>query len=400
MERKIIHLNIADFSVAVERLLDGSLQENPLIIAPPAPRATVYDMSEEAYQDGVRKGMLLQQAQKRCRGAIILPPRPEQYQKMLGLCLEHARRFSPRIESCSGNGHLYLDVTGTHRLFGPPPDIGWRLRNIFRRDLRLDPIWSVAPNKLTAKVASRLVKPVGEYIVAAGEEESFLAPLDLHLLPGIMSHDLLQMRNIHIYKVHQATKLSVYDLGVLFASRARNIYQLLRGIDLSPVQNADLPTTGRHYNHTFNQDTNQEALVRSILASLSAQAAHDLRKQGLGCLQIGIRLSYSDGLQVIRQAAAATPAFDDHAVEQLALTALYRCWRRRVRVRRIRLSCSRLRRPVQQLSLFSDKTEATQKNSKQHAVSKAMDTIQGIYGSSMVRRGICLHQGPDSSAGQ
>ena len=34
MERRIIHLNIADFSVAVERLLDTSLKGKALIIAP------------------------------------------------------------------------------------------------------------------------------------------------------------------------------------------------------------------------------------------------------------------------------------------------------------------------------------------------------------------------------
>ena len=33
MERRIIHLNIADFCVAVERLLDTGLRGQPLIIA-------------------------------------------------------------------------------------------------------------------------------------------------------------------------------------------------------------------------------------------------------------------------------------------------------------------------------------------------------------------------------
>ena len=48
--------------------------------------------------------------------------------------------------------------------------LAWRLRQQIKTDLGLDPIWSVAPNKLVAKVATRLVKPDGEYIVAPGEE--------------------------------------------------------------------------------------------------------------------------------------------------------------------------------------------------------------------------------------
>jgi len=177
MERRIIHLNIADFSVAVERVLDTNLKGKPLIIADPSPRAVVFDMSDEAYGDGVRKGMPLATARHRCRSALVLPPRPEQYRKVLHRCLEHALHYTPLVERSHGTGHLYLDVTGTHRLFGPAPDIGWRLRNTLRRDLGLDPIWSLGSNKLVAKVASRLVKPRGEYIVGGGEEMPFLAPI-------------------------------------------------------------------------------------------------------------------------------------------------------------------------------------------------------------------------------
>ena len=69
--RSILHLNVADFAVAVERVVDLSLRGKPVIVAPlQAARAAVYDMSEEAYRDGVRKGMLLNRATRLCR------PRP------------------------------------------------------------------------------------------------------------------------------------------------------------------------------------------------------------------------------------------------------------------------------------------------------------------------------------
>ena len=77
MERAIIHINVADFAVAVERVVDSRLRERPVIIAPEgALRATVYDMSEEAYQAGVHKDMPLRRALRRCPDAVVLPPRP------------------------------------------------------------------------------------------------------------------------------------------------------------------------------------------------------------------------------------------------------------------------------------------------------------------------------------
>ncbi len=384
MERKIIHLNIADFSVAVERLLDSSLKGKPLIIAEPSPRAVVYDMSDEAYGEGVRKGMQLGMARNRCRRSLVLPPRPEQYRKALGRCLEHALHYTPLVESSCGNGHLYLDVTGTHRLFGPPPDIGWRLRNTLRRDLGLDPIWSVAPNKLVAKVASRLVKPCGEYIVAGGEEIPFLAPLPLDLLPGVSMTDLIRLQQVNICKVHQAALLSVQELSVLCDHRARFLYQAVRGIDPTPVAAGGPPGSEFVFHHTFAPDSNQESVVRAALATLVQQAGYGLRRRQLACRRIGVHLLYTDGVNCIRQAVAKMPVSDDQTLDQLALTALYRGWHRRVRLRQISFACSQLQHPVQQLSLFQAVDRRQQRNKR---ISEAFDAIRSRCGEGKILRG-------------
>lgn len=387
MERRIIHLNIADFSVAVERLLDSTIKGKPVIIADPSPRAVVFDMSDEAYGDGVRKGMLLSTARHRCRSAIVLPPRPEQYRKALNRCLEHALHYTPLVERSSGNGHLYLDVTGTHRLFGPPPDIGWRLRNALRRDLDLDPIWSVASNKLVAKVASRLVKPRGEYIVGGGEEIPFLAPLPLDLLPGVAQVDLVRLQHVNISRVHQVSALSVQQLSVLCDQRARLLYQTVRGIDPSPVQPAGSPGAEYCHHHVLSPDTNQEPVIRAAVTSLVQQAGHALRQRHLGCRRVAVGLLYTDGVTVIRHAVTQIPANDDPALQQLALTALYRGWHRRVRLRQINLVCSRIQHPVQQLSLF---TAIDSKQQKNKWLSAACDAIRARCGQNKIVRG-CQH---------
>jgi DNA polymerase-4 len=190
MNRSIIHLNVADFAVAVERAVDQRLNQRPVIIAPEgAARAAVYDMSNEAYMAGIRKGMALRRAVRLCRDVQILPPHPDRYELAMRDVLKRALPYSPLIETGEDDGHLFMDATGTSRLFGPPMDVAWRLRRQIKTDLGLDPVWSVAPNKLVAKVATRLVKPDGEYIVAPGAEKALLAPLPVSLLPGIEHSD-------------------------------------------------------------------------------------------------------------------------------------------------------------------------------------------------------------------
>jgi len=384
VERKIIHLNVADFSVAVERLVDRSLQARPLIIAPQVARARVDDMSEEACRDGVRKGMSLTQARNRCRHAVILPPTPERYEKAIRCCFRHALPFTPQVERAPGSGHLYLDVTGTHRLFGPAPDIGWRIRKTMRRDLGLDPIWSVGPNKLLAKVASRVVKPAGEYIVAEGEEQSFLAPLPLSLLPTVGHGMENRLHEVGIRRIAQAAALSRQDLYLLCGRRSEQLYQALRGVDRTPV---GLPTHAEKpfaFQSHFSPDSNREEIIRNVVLELARQAACSLRRQKMGCRRIGVTLIYSDTVKVTRQAASKHPVTGDRELEQLAVTGLFRCWRRRVRVRTVELACSRVSPYVQQLSLFQS---INKKQQKQKDLDRAVDVLRERFGTSALTRG-------------
>ncbi|MCG8636449.1 MAG: hypothetical protein MI863_21630, partial [Desulfobacterales bacterium] len=79
--RAIIHLNVADFAARVETCLEPSLRDYPLVIAPTgAPRAVVYDMNEQAFREGIRKGMALARAKRLNRGIRVLPPRFNRYE--------------------------------------------------------------------------------------------------------------------------------------------------------------------------------------------------------------------------------------------------------------------------------------------------------------------------------
>ena len=90
-ERAVIHLNVADFAVAVERAVDPRLRGRPVIVAPRgAVRAAVHDMSDEAYRAGVRKGMPLTRAERICRDAVIRPPRPARCQQAMADLLKQA----------------------------------------------------------------------------------------------------------------------------------------------------------------------------------------------------------------------------------------------------------------------------------------------------------------------
>ncbi len=387
-ERAIIHLNVADFAVAVERIVDRRLQERPVIIAPEgAPRAVVYDMSNEAYQNGVRKGMALRRALRYCRDSTVLPPHTDRYEQAMRAIIRHALPYSPLVEATDDKGHLFIDASGTGRLFGPPPDIAYRLRKTIRGDLGFDPIWSVAPNKLVAKVATRMVKPTGEYIINAGEEEAFLNPLPIHLIPGIEVEDLKRFREFNLARVDHVAGLSLEQLGVIFGKQSRIVYEAVRGIDPSPVRPIGQQPPTVKTGISFGTDTNDVAVVEGALYQLIEQAGADLRKRRLTARRITIALDYSDGKRTRRQATANPPTANDIRLFAVAKTALDRAWTRRVRMRHLGLMCDRLTYPSAQQELFPEhrKKEATRDN-----LIATLDTIRHRFGTHAIRMGRTL----------
>ena len=387
-ERSIIHLNVADFAVAVERVVDSRLRERPLIVAADgAARAAVYDMSDEAYQAGVRKGMALRRAIRYCPDAAVLPPHPDRYERAMARLLQHALPYSPLIEMTDTNGHLFVDVTGTKRLFGLPPDVAWRIRKAVRSDLGLDPIWSVASNKLVAKIATRLVKPTGEYIVKAGEEKALLESLPIGLIPGIESDDLKRLWEFNLTQVRHVIAMSPGQLGVLFGKRSGSLYNAVRGIDLSPVFPVGQKRPVVRVEHAFGNDTNTRSELEGALYRLVEQAGADLRRKGLAARRVKVVLDYSDGGRVIRQAAVRPASANDFRLFAVAQTVLEKAWKRRIRIRHLRFVCDRLTYPPAQRSLF---TEHEDEKTLRVQLVTALDTIRDRFGQNALQVGRTL----------
>ena len=383
-ERFILHLNVADFAVAIERVVDRSLHRRPVIVAPfQGARAVVHDMSDEAYRDGVRKGMPLRQAVRYCRSARVLAPRFDLYERAMTAFAFEARKYTPLLEYGMEDGHLFLDITGTHRLFGAPPDVGWRLRKQVSAKIGIEPIWSLGSSKLVAKVASRLVKPVGEYIVAPGEEEAFLAPVPLVLFPGLSREERVRLDEFNIRLAGHLAQLTRKELCSVFGRRGDVLYELSRGIDadpVTPIPEKDMISSA----YVLVDDSGDKRVVDGIISALAARIGMELRDRGKGGLRLALQLDYTDGRRVVRQALSRRPVSDDRSLRSLALLALKRAWGRRTRVRSCRLWCDRIACLSPQLDLFNDVRNELRAS---EALSLALDKVRKKFGVDSIRFG-------------
>jgi DNA polymerase-4 len=279
-----------------------------------------------------------------------------------------------------------MDVTGSSRLFGPSVDIAFRLKKAFKKTFNLDPVWSVATNKLIAKVATRVVKPSGEYIVAPGDEKAFLAPLPLHLIPGLIKSDLTRFKEFNLFSICQARALTMEQLEIPCHNRASLIHDYIRGVDTAPVAVSCKDFSSIYADHEFSEDTNSAALLKQALYFMVEKICKNLRDRKLTGAVAKIIISYSDGMQKSSKLKITPSTYNDMIMFKKCSLLLDKAWTRRVRIRHMRLVCEKLSAPQFQADLFACNT----KKNRQADLIAAMDKIRAKFGRVSIKTGLAM----------
>jgi DNA polymerase-4 len=244
----------------------------------------------------------------------------------------------------------------------------------------------VAPNKLVAKVATRLVKPDGDAIVRAGDEARFLVPVPLHLVPGIDRRDLVRLGGFNLRHAGQVASLSLDALQAPFGRRAFHLFEAVRGIDRSPVRPVGHQPPRVVTAHTFEEDAHAVPLLEGALYGLVEKAGQTLRQQSLAAGRVMVTLDFSDGLRCARQRSLRPATANDMALFETARSVLHRAWRRRVRVRHLRMMCDRLTFPPAQRELFP----AADADRRPTRLVSALDRIRQRFGTDAIKVGRTL----------
>ena len=385
---RILHLNIADFAVAVERAKDPSLKGWAVLICRGGmSRSLVYDMSEEAYRYGVRKGMPLAAARSRVPGARELAPCTIRYERAMAEVLKRARMYSPLVEAGRDDGHVFIDTIGTKRLFGPSRDVARHLGQQIHKDLGFMPVWGIAANRLVAKVATRTTKPSGEAVVEPGDEAGFLAPLPVKMIPGIDRHDAAILRDFNLFTVSRVRQLTKDDLSVILDDRAAGVYDRVRGIDRSAVRAAESTDRFIRCDHTFKTDTNRPDDLKGALLTLTGDMGRQLAEKSLLARNVHLRTLFSDGTERSGNVHLKPPASDEFTLFRHTDPVLTNLSKKRIRVRHMALVCTRTAAAVTQMALFPEKAGKTEKLSD---AALAMDRIRKRFGTLAVRPATAL----------
>ncbi len=386
MEREILYLKVPSFPLAVEQLRDASLRGKPAAICTTGPGRTLLQaVSAEARRHGLFKGMLRQEALRACPGLRLLPPNPERCVRITNLLLGLLSAYTPLVEPARP-GALFLDLSGTRRLFGPARDLAWKVRKEIRDRVGLEPRLGLAANKLLSRIATRVIPESGLCDVFPGGERHFLEPLDVTVLPALHAPACTErVRELNIEKVSHLLPIRLPALQLAFGRHGPAIYRQARGLDASPVR-APSRSPRITEEETLPEETNEDALLFAVLRGLAEEAGRRLRRMKATAGRMELEIEYADAVPARRASRLRPPTCLDNPLFETAGRLLELAAGRRVRIRRITIHCTQIAVEPEQTKLFPDDVLFSLSRREQ-ALQHALDEIRERFGIKAIGRG-------------
>jgi len=391
MDRQIACLYIPSFEIVLARAQNATLRNRPVAVAPVhTPRALIREVSPEASAEGLQPGMSVELGRTMCPALHIVPPDTSRVQAA-------HRELEQRVFSCAPAwesirpGSLFLDFTGTTRLFGPPIDTAARLGRELTRQQGWNSVIGLAGSKLVSQLAAvTLKRPPQVLWIHPGSEPPFLAPLPTMLLPGLSrtSASLVMQRleDLNLRTLGAIASISLTHLEAVFGASAILLHNWALGIDPSPVHPpAAQPIIERTI--SLDPDEVEDPLLLGRLYGLLEVLCATLRQQQRVCRRVRLSIRHSDHVERAAQERLSHGTCWEADLQPVLHRLFYRCLRRRVRLTRLTLQVDRLESPVEQLSLFD---EPTQVPPAPHRLSTALDVIRAKFGEHSLRWGKTL----------
>ncbi|MEX0651103.1 MAG: DNA polymerase IV [Actinomycetota bacterium] len=310
-----------EFIAAVEVLRHPELRGKPVIVGgdgDPTKRGVVSTASYEAREFGVRSGMPLRTALKRCPDGVFLAVDGDHYLEASERVIATLREF-PAVVQVLGWDEAFMAVE--------TDDPEALALDVQRAVLERTDLWcsiGVGDSKHRAKLASAFAKPRGVFRLTREEWPAFMGPRPVVALWGIGKKTAAKLEAMNIRTVDA---LANADDDVLAARFGPNtgpwIRSLGTGEDGGEVTAEPYVRRGQSHERTFQRDLTDPGEIRRETERIARELAGDL-PEGRAVMRVTVKLRTSSFFTSTHGAKLAEPTTDLDRITEAALTALTR----------------------------------------------------------------------------
>jgi DNA polymerase-4 len=309
----VLHVDLDQFLAAVEVLRHPELSGRPVVVGgkgDPTQRAVVATASYEARQYGVRSGMPLRTAAKRCPDAVFLPADNAHYEEV-------SEEVMATLRDRQG---VVVEVMGWDEAFvGAELDDPLSLAGAIRADVlartRLRCSIGIGDNMLRAKLATGFAKPGagdGVYRLTAANWAEVMFDRPTQALWGIGTKTARKLAERGITTVRE---LAAADPAALAAEL---------GPALGPVVVEGTPWVPRSRSHetTFQENLTDWAEVRTEVAALARRVAAEISREDRPAVRVAVKVRFAPFSTYTRSATLDAPTTDGDRFAAAALDVL------------------------------------------------------------------------------
>jgi len=231
--RAIIHVDGDAFFTSCEEAIHPELRGKPIIAG--GERGIVACASYAAKNRGIKRGIPLHEAKKRCPELIVLPSDYETYSLFSRRLLNIMRRFTPQVEEYSID-EAFADITGLRRKYRDSyVGIAQSIKAGIKQELGIGITLGLSLTKVLAKVASKHEKPDGFTVIPGRAIPLFLRNLPVEKVWGIGHATAHYLSKLGVRTALEFARLPEAMVTRHFTKPGREIWTELRGESIYPV---------------------------------------------------------------------------------------------------------------------------------------------------------------------
>jgi len=318
----VLHVDMDQFIAAVEVLRRPELAGVPVIVGgrgDPTERGVVSTASYEARSFGVRSGMPLRTAVRRCPDAVVLPVDKPAYDAASAVVMDTLRAVPGAVVEVLGWDEAFVGVET-----GDPEAVARRIQADVLAATELHCTVGIGDTKVRAKIATEFGKPQGTFRLTRDTWFPVMGDRPTKALWGVGPRISQRLAGLGITTVRDLATADDTLLAAEFGPQTGPwLGALGRGESTSTVD--DTPWVARAHGRetTYQADLTTTEQVEAALHGLAAQVVDDIAAEGRACARVHLKVRFAPFFTVNRSRKLAAPT---SAVGPIAATAveLYR----------------------------------------------------------------------------
>jgi len=305
-------------------------------------------------------------------------------------------RLTPIVEQASID-EFYMDLSGTERLYrnAPLTHTAAQIRQAVIEETGIAVSIGGGTSRLVAKLAAKAAKPhrgcsTGVFVVEPGEEQAFLAELQIADIPGVGPRFQERLAERGLHSVRDALAWTESELKNWLGERGGSwIYRKIHAIDTAPVAGRVAAKSMSH-EHTFASDLFDDRELDVELLRLAMRVAAELREKGRTARTITVKVRDSDFTTRQASRTLESPVSSDKRIAETARDLMRKLRaKRKLGIRLLGVVASGFAdstAPGPQLSLLDSSSEFGADIEREVPLLRAVDDINARFGKERIVR--------------